>query len=66
MIQIPDTHFAVKSDGKKDQNKWTLFKISSYSLIKNDSSKSVDFVPDVNILEGINVDGCAEARYNVL
>jgi hypothetical protein len=47
MVQIPDTHCAVKSDGKKDQNKWMLFKISSYSLIKNDSSKGVDFVPYV-------------------
>jgi hypothetical protein len=35
MVQIPDTHYTVKSDGKKDRNKWMLFKISSYSLIKN-------------------------------
>jgi len=51
MVQIPDTHCAVKSDGKKDQNKWTLFKISSYSLIKNDSSKRAHIVPAPEIKE---------------
>jgi hypothetical protein len=49
MIQIPDTHCTVKSDSKKDQNGWMLFKISSYNLTKNAIPKSVNFVPEYEI-----------------
>jgi hypothetical protein len=52
MIQIPDTHYTVKSDSKKDQNGRMLLKISSNDLTKNAIPKSVNFVPTIKIVEG--------------
>jgi hypothetical protein len=44
LIKNRNSLCTVKSDSKKDQNGWILYKISSYNLTKNAIPKSVNFL----------------------